>query len=179
MGRQATHGGVRRRREDCRGVAMSRQMRPMAPHPRRDPVVGTPLIVGQTQKAMLLALREEAAENPIDMPALITRIKTPDGKAAHMRQMNSQTVEIPLAYLATFSIEVGHPVGTCRHMSLSSRLRGRTPTPEAVWMIAEELGFAGGLAACKVWPEDLQRDDHRAVAINVLQPVAVTADRSA
>ena len=55
-------------------------------------------------------------------------------------------------------------------MSMSSRRRGRAPTPEAVWMICEELGFVGSIQQCRVWLEDMQDGDK---AVNVAQPVAV------
>lgn len=144
-------------------------------------MAATPLIVGQAQKALLHGLRDLAAANPVDMRGLTDRLATPDGKRAHMDRMNALTCEIPAAFWVTFSIETGHPVGTCRHMSMSSRRHGRTPTPEAVWMIAEELGFVGSLEMCTVWPEDLQRGPQerkdRAIAINVVQPIAVSAER--
>lgn len=136
-------------------------------------MAATPLILGQTQRADLLALRSRAAARPIDMPARVQQIATPDGMAAHRRQMDDQTVEIPIAYLVTFSIETGHPAGPSRHLSMSSGRKGRTPTPEALWLIAEALGFAGGLAACHVWPEALSHDDGRTTAINVVQPLSV------
>jgi hypothetical protein len=142
-------------------------------------MAGTPLIIGEAQKAALRELRDNAAANPIDMPPLMKRLETPEGKAAHMRQMNCQTIDVPLAFMVTFSIETNHPCGTCRHMSMSATRRGRTPTPEAVWMVAEELGFVGSMEACVVWPEDLQRGPQqrtdRAIAINVVQPLSVFA----
>jgi hypothetical protein len=133
------------------------------------------LIIGATQKAQLNALRDLAAAHPVDMPALMKAIKTPAGKAKHMRQMESQTIDLPVAYAVTFSIELGQPPGPCRHMSLSSNVKNRSPIPAAVWMVCEELGFVGDepFTGCHVYPEDLQRGRDRAVAINVIQPVSV------
>jgi hypothetical protein len=68
---------------------------------------------------------ELAEANPVDMPTLMTRIKDPVGKAHHMAQMNRQTVKVPFAYLVTFSIERGHGIGDCRHMSMSVQREGR------------------------------------------------------
>jgi len=138
-----------------------------------------PLIIGEHQKAALADLRRVAAEHPIDMPNLMQRIKTPDGKRVHMDQMNDQTIDLPTTYLVTFSIENGHPIGTCRHMSMSSTRKGRAPSPEAIWIVAEELGFIGGLSACEVWSEDLQRGAERAIAINVVQSINTLANTSA
>lgn len=137
-------------------------------------MIGAPLAFGEPQRAALRELRELAARHPIDILKLMEVINTPAGKRKHMDQMTEQSVEIPFGYLVAFSIEERHPCGTCRHMSMSSAKKGRVPTPEAVWMIAEELGFNGGLSACAVWNEDLQRGkDQRNVAINVVQPISV------
>lgn len=110
------------------------------------PMTATPLVIGPAELAALAALRERAASRPVDMPRLMEAIKTTDGKAAHSAQMRLQSVPIPLDFLVTFSIETGHPIGTCRHMSMSTGKRGRVPSPPAVWMVAETLGFVGGLA---------------------------------
>jgi hypothetical protein len=134
-------------------------------------MAASPLILGETQRAALAQLRQKAAAEPIDVLAVIERCKSPRGQAEHLKRMETYSIEIPTAFVVTFSIETGHPSGTCRHMSMSSERRGRTPTPEAVWMIAEELGFHGGLERCSVWKEDIGQGD---VAINVAQPIAVT-----
>jgi hypothetical protein len=134
-----------------------------------------PLIIGEEQKEALAALRELAAKHPVNMVGLTEKIKDPACRRAHMDQMNRQTVVFPLGFMVTFSIETGHPVGTCRHMSMSSPAKGRVPSPEAVNMIAELLGFVGGYELCSVWMEDLQRGEDRAQAVNLVQPLTVVA----
>jgi hypothetical protein len=133
-------------------------------------MAGTPLIIGATQKAKLAALRKRALADPIDMQAAQTTLSTEEGRIAHWRRMNALTIPIPVAFEVTFSVETGHPSGTMRHMSMSSGRRGRSPTPEAVWMICEELGFVGSLEQCAFWFEDLKNGDK---AVNVVQPVAI------
>jgi hypothetical protein len=129
----------------------------------------TPLILGLTQKTQLTDLRAYAAANPIDVLEVREQVKTRDGKAAHIkRMMRHFTAKIPAAFMVTFSIETGHGSGVCRHLSVSVLRRGRTPTPEAVWLIAALLGFQGGLEACAIWQEDIGEGDF---AINVVQPV--------
>ena len=129
----------------------------------------TPLVIGPAERAALAALRDVAAAHPVDMPRLMEVIETPEGKAAYMRQMNGQSVPLPLHFLVTFSIETGHPCGTCRHMSMSSR-PGRLPTSEAVIMVAEHLGFVGGLGTCTYWIRGFGRTrggrEHRAAAFD-------------
>lgn len=139
-----------------------------------------PLIIGAAQRVILRDLRERAARDPVDVRGLAERLAEPSTKRAHMDRMNALSVDLPAAYLVTLSVEIGHPIGAARHMSMSSTRPGKTPTPEAVWMVCQELGFAGErFDGCEVWVEDLQRgpdpDRDRAQAINVVQPVAVVA----
>jgi hypothetical protein len=135
-------------------------------------VTDAPLIITPEVRAALHRLRDAAARKPIDMPELLRQLETARGKRLHMERMTAQTIEIPgpWDFLVTFSIETGHPAGTCRHMSMSIDREGRVPNEFAVWMIAEELGFAGGLASCFVYPEELAGHGQ---AINVVQPLSV------
>jgi hypothetical protein len=149
--------------------------------------VPVPLIIGPDQKAQLQQLREYAAQRPVDMPALLERLKTVYGRFLHRQRMNAQTIRLPsalgAAFFVTFSVETGHPGGTMRHMSMSVKrqdlpareAQDRVPHPQGVWMACEELGFAGGLEACMVWPETLSDGG---TAVNVVQPVA-TAEAGA
>lgn len=132
-------------------------------------MIGTPLIIGDAEKTKLRELRELAAKHPVDMRGIEARLKLPKTKAAHMAQMTAQTIDIPMAYQLTFSIETGHPGGTARHMSMSVQRAGRLPNQYAVWMVAELLGFVGGLDQCDhVWLEDLKGHGE---AVNVVQIV--------
>ncbi|SRR5258708_7799583 len=135
---------------------------------------GTPLVLFPEHRELLRGLRELAARCPVDMPTVAKMLKHPEGKRRHMDQMNRQSVEIPMGFLVTFSIEHGHPIGECRHLSMSSCAEGRAPVPHAVWLVAEQLGFVGpAFSACRVWEEELQRGPGRAIAINVVQPLSV------
>jgi hypothetical protein len=138
-------------------------------------MMASALIMGPEQEAALAALRELATRHPVAMPELLRQLKTPRGKRLHMAQMTRQSIWIPTAFLVTFSIETQHPAGTCRHMSVSSDVPGRLPSPEAVWMIAATLGFVGGLNLCKFWIEELDRGQHtgQTEAVNLVQPLSI------
>ena len=133
-----------------------------------------PLILTPEITEALHALRRLAATKPVDVRMLLQEIKTPLGEHMHLERMQKQTTVIygPWPFFVTFSIETGHPVGTCRHMSMSIKRGGRVPNRFAIWIVAEELGFVGGLKTCNVWPEEL-RDG--GIAVNVVQPLAVNA----
>jgi hypothetical protein len=45
------------------------------------------------------------------------------------------------------------------------------PSPQQVWMVAQEMGFRGGVEACTVWKETL-RDG--GIAINIVQLLSIT-----
>lgn len=131
--------------------------------------VTAPLILTTQVQDALHSLRRLAAFKPVDMTKLEAKLATPKGKLAHDADMTAQTVVIPgpWPFLVTLSIETDHPNGAvCRHMSMSIKREDRVPSPEAVWMIAEELGFVGSYTECAAWPEKLTAGG---TAVNVLQ----------
>lgn len=132
----------------------------------------TALLLGAAELAALHELRELAARHPINAPALFKILQTARGERRHRAQMESQSLLVPFGFRVAFSVETGHPAGTVRHLSVSMTEPGRLPSPEAIWMIAEALGFAGGLEVCKLWPEQLSAGG---TAINVAQPVSIAA----
>ena len=131
--------------------------------------MATPLFIGPNEKAILQALRLKAAESPVDMVELMRTIHDPVLKARHMKQMTEQSVEIPFGFLVTFSIETGHSGGIARHMSLSSPVTGRLPIPEAMMMVAHELGFVGDYKTWDgLWIENLQGHGKALNAVQLL-----------
>ena len=129
-------------------------------------MTGTPLLIGEHERTELQRIRALANERPVDMLTLPALLLTPDGKAEHRERMTEQTVEIPAAYLVTFSVEIHHPHGTMRHMSMSVQREGRLPNGVAVWIVALELGFTGSLGDCIAWLENLKGHGR---AVNVVQ----------
>jgi hypothetical protein len=137
-----------------------------------------PLILTSEVVERLHRLRAFAARRPVDVTVVMEMMKSPGPRAAHKKQMTAQTVAIPgpWPFFVTFSIETNHPGGTMRHMSMSIMREGRVPHPAALWLVAAELGFSGGLASCQSWPENLSDGG---AAINVVQPVSVGAGGTA
>lgn len=135
-----------------------------------------PLIIGPPQKRALAALRDRAATDPMDVHKILELVSEPNGMVAHLKRMSTFTIPLPIAYVVTFSIETGHSVGMVRHMSMSSNRRGKAPTPEAVWMVAEELGFVGSIADCRVYLEPFGKSGK---AVNIVQPVNIAAHAGA
>jgi hypothetical protein len=139
-----------------------------------------PLLVGPDEIDQLAKLRECATAHPIDMIGFTERLATAKGKAAHKRQMTKQTISLPVAYAVMFTIENGHPRGTIRHLSMAlcapEKGTAAVPNPDAVWTVAEQLGFVGGLNACTLWLADLEG---LGKTINIARPLIATTAGSA
>jgi len=125
------------------------------------------LVIDDALKAKLADLKKRAEENPVNIREVAEKVKTTMGKAVHMGQMSAQTVDVPLSYCVTYSIEEGQPIGTVRHMSMAIVVpNGRVPHPMAVWEVAKLLGFWGEITDCDhIYPEKLKQGE----AINLLQ----------
>jgi hypothetical protein len=135
-----------------------------------EPMADAPLIITPEVRAQLQKLRALAARQPTDIIDVMRLIKTPRGKQQHKERMTAQSIRIPgpWDFIVTFSLETGHPAGTCRHMSMSIMREGRVPHPTGLLLVAEDLGFSGDMEACLVWTEDLSDGGK---AINMLQPI--------
>jgi len=131
-------------------------------------MMDTPLLINPEVRERIMYLLLLAEMHPVQMIGLSERLKIPEVKALHMAHMTKQTILIPLAFMVTFSIELGHPCGTCRHLSMSVQRKDRVPSPPGVWMVAQEFGFWGSLKSCAVWLEDLAGHGK---AVNLVQPV--------
>jgi hypothetical protein len=137
-------------------------------------VTSAPLIITGETVAELAALRAKAAREPYDVrPLLNMRPKSRLAKA-HDKRMEGLTIKIdgPFVFWVTYSIETGHPCGAVRHMSMSIDRNERVPSIEAVWIIAEVLGFVGSIAECQVWPEELVNK----TAVNIAQPMVTVSE---
>jgi hypothetical protein len=78
------------------------------------------MIIDDEMRAWLEDMRVRAFANPVDVRVLIDSILTPEGEAAHRKHMTEQSVVFkgdPVDWHVTFSIEIGQPAGTCRHMA--------------------------------------------------------------
>lgn len=133
-----------------------------------------PLILGASQEREIAALRDKATKEPIDMAAVMPLMQSEEGRRQHIERMQHYTINLPLAYVVTYTIETGHPCGTCRHLSMSSKRMGKVPTITAVKMVCEAFGFVVGssLDQCTVWLEEIGAGDQ---AVNVVQPLDMAA----
>lgn len=141
-------------------------------------VAAAPLLVTPAVVASLHALRDYVRSAPVvDVRTLAARLTLPKARKRHGAQMNRQTISIPgpWPFYVTLSIEHGHPIGAARHMSMSVDRLERLPSPEALRIIATELGF-GPFDGCTIWPEKLS--DGRS-AINMVEPIGIATAGSA
>lgn len=139
--------------------------------------MGAPLIISDEVERGLASLRDTAGRNPLDMAWVMEQVKTPAGRKRLDVLMSKYTMLIPgpFPFKVTYSVEQGHPSGTMRHFSMSIRKEGSVPSPEALWMVAEKLGFSGSLRMCMVYMEDATGGGK---AVNVVQLLAIRAEAS-
>jgi hypothetical protein len=130
------------------------------------------LVIGRDERARLTRLRRRASAHPIDISALAATLAWPEGRARHLAAIAAQTVVVPNGYLVTLTIETGHTVGPCRHLAVGIGAPDALPSPAAVWLIAEELGFQGGIGGCGVW---IETKSPRGAVTNIVQPIRAGA----
>lgn len=127
------------------------------------------LLIGPEERAKLNALAMLARSRPVNVITLKERLKNGQEKVRHMTQMTEQSIELPVGYSVTYSVETGHPIGLCHHMSISVDDPEKMPNPHAIWMVAQELGFWGQIQDVDgLWREQLTQG----MAINLVQRVA-------
>lgn len=127
------------------------------------------LVISDGVRARVTDLVERATATPVDVLAVVKQCATPEGRERHISFMTKyRTVVIPVGYYVTFSVDVGHPGGTARHVSISTgKPTARLPSPEAVEMIMTLLGFEGGVKDCDmVYPE---ATDDGGQCVNLIQ----------
>ena len=133
------------------------------------------LILGLADTTRLAELRAKGDDAPYDVRAEAAMQATPEGRERHNRRMTGLMVEV-LSHTVCYSVETGHPAGTCRNLSVALLPRRarlyrpqpimRPPLPAVVWGFALALGFRDGPAE---WWSYLARD--RRIVVNVVQPV--------
>lgn len=130
-----------------------------------------PLIIGPKEREDIARLRALAEAQPINIFDVQKKMESDAGSEQHRARMDEQTIELaagPWSFFVTYSIETGQPPGPCRHLSMSVMRGNRVPHPAALWLVAESLGFVGGLHRCLCWAEDLKDGG---TAVNALQPI--------
>lgn len=131
----------------------------------------TQLFIGPRERKNLEDLRQRANDRPVDYRAVLEGQRDPEFVRQHIARMDEQTIRVPMRYTVTFTIETGRPNGTMRHMSMRTSTKGKVPSPEALWMVAQELGFVGELSACEQWLEDILGGEKAVNVGQYLDPV--------
>ena len=102
------------------------------------------LIIGQDELAHIAALKDLAASQPVTLTAMRVLAKgfdpaDPASKKGKPRLPQGFTMEIPMGYTATYTVEE-QPMGLCRHLSVSVP-NEKMPNPAAVQEIMSLFGF--------------------------------------
>jgi len=120
-----------------------------------------PLIIDEQVLGFIKRVSDHAEANRIDfqnMKAIAESIQKPVG------DNDNYVCYLPVGFRVVYSIEE-HPLGWCRHLSVSVDTVGKMPSIPAVEMIMREFGFTGTINdQLNVWVEKER-------AINVLQKI--------
>jgi hypothetical protein len=140
------------------------------------------LFIGEAERAEIKAAVERARANPVpwevlqgiidldgDESPLLPLEKRPKNTKQVRQQYPSQHLMLG-TYHAAISFEL-QPAGLMRHLSVSSRLRGKVPGLEVMEMLLVEFGFSGWplQRPNRVWMEEFEPKHH---AVNVAELVA-------
>lgn len=132
--------------------------------------VGTPFVIDADAQTKLDDLKRRAEANVIDQAAMLALAAAyQSGKRGAPEFAIAQTIELTFGWTITYTVEE-HKAGVpCRHMSMASANPVRAPSPHAVEMVMQRLGFINDLRGCHVWKEDMLNGG---AAINVLEPMS-------
>ena len=76
------------------------------------------LSLGLPDLGRLTQLRQQAEDTPYDVRPVLKQITTPGGLLDHYKRLAPYVVEAA-GHTVCYTIEQGHPVGTCRHLSVA------------------------------------------------------------
>lgn len=136
------------------------------------------LIIGPEEERLIEAAIAKARADVLPLEAL-ARYGNVDGKptlmlderkpgSADLREMAYPPQQIMLGtYRAAFSFEY-QPYGLCKHLSVSSRNKGKVPGLEVMIMICEAFGMSGVplKRPGQIWTEEFEP---RRMAINIVE----------
>lgn len=126
------------------------------------------LIIGETEKSELERVRKYAEANPYDLEAMVDR---GIGKRQTPGNLSVYRCLIPVGYKVVFTVE-DHPQRNgrtlrMRHLSVSVSGFNKPPSPDAVQIIMDELGFVRPLLECHIDTETFPGGQ----AISVVEPL--------
>jgi hypothetical protein len=134
-----------------------------------------PLVIGEGERETIKALVETAEEQMIKHDQMLELVaKSERGEPVGGSMNDHLTIQIPVNYQATFTVEEHAPERPFRHLSVSivNGRKGRGPAPEAMAMVMKEFGFRGSTtdpnSRLVVYPETLADGTF---AVNVLEPM--------
>lgn len=138
--------------------------------------MGTPFLIDAATKQRLHRLRQLAELNPFNEKFFEDAARAGNDKddpnsrtETHVLIMNDFTMELPFGYTVTFTIEA-LKTGRQRHLSMASPIAGRIPLPEAIQMVADELGFEQPMKEWTTYMEEFKPGHH---AVNVVETIDV------
>jgi len=123
------------------------------------------LIINETVQQSLKRLKNYAEKHPLSMDDLLD---TYNKQLEPVGTTEEHSCYVPTGFKVVFSIEK-QVHGNTRHLSMSVDREGKLPSPQAVYLIMQLLGFTCTLeGADQVWVEEYAPNQS---AINVLEVI--------
>lgn len=112
------------------------------------------MIIGPEERAKIAELLALAAANIHDPERIIAATADPAGEAAHRDMMAMHSIDLPIGYVVTYSLE-RQPPGLCHHISVSIDRPNQKPSLDAVGMILEAFGMEPIMNSARFWLEEI------------------------
>jgi len=93
-------------------------------------------------------LREYGDTHPTEAMKILSGMSPPAG------DIPGYVLNLKGGMRVVYSIEIDQPSGVCRHLSMSVDAAGQLPNPEAVLVLAGELGFRPDYNDGAVWVDE-------------------------
>lgn len=124
-----------------------------------------PLVINDDTRAQMREVVSRAEAEPVTLEQ-VRQLQA--GELLPNSVNEGKTLDIPMGFHVVYTHEEQEH-GYLRHMSMSiTAFHGRVPSPQAVQMVMEEMGFINPLEQCLWWQEDCGGER---MAINVVEPL--------
>jgi hypothetical protein len=128
-----------------------------------------PLIIDLQARALISVAVADGLKHTIPYAQMLARAEAHE-RGEPVASFHDRTVQIPMSYHATYTVEEHQPGVPFRHLSVSiiNGAPERGPHPMVIDELMREYGFIGTREEAVGWLENLE--DGR-IAVNVLEPL--------
>jgi hypothetical protein len=136
---------------------------------------GATFLLVQREREALYRLRNQATKAPVNITGLEERIDAPGGKGGVHKASGRADNDASDGSRRPILDRNRPPDGFDPPLDHVCETSWSSAKPSAVWTVAQQLGFIGGLELCRVW---LQKLGESGNAIHVAQPIATASGKA-